>query len=104
MHRWQNLIYGDEPPSDEEIAAYDQLGFRPGTKRTIARMAHSADPPRQTIRVTAEVADALVDHFMPGILRAVVGGVPDWYKAQLNDNALRAVANDNVEQPAAVAA
>jgi hypothetical protein len=68
-----------------------------------------------------EIAGALVAHFMPKILRGVVRGVPDWYKAELAANATLdaagadagrvagillgldspAAENDNAEQPAA---
>jgi hypothetical protein len=50
-----------------------------------------------------EIAGTLIAHFMPKILRGIVRGVPDWYKAELAALAggPRAVANDNAEAVAA---
>lgn len=47
-----------------------------------------------------DIGDALVEHFLPGILRGVVSGIPGWYKEQLMIASNSAV-NDDVETKAA---
>lgn len=48
-----------------------------------------------------DIADALVEYFLPGILRGVVNGIPEWYKEQLLISSLNAPSNDNDEVKAA---